>query len=65
MPLAENWRCAEIAYFPAFDWLAAGGFRQKQLAPLALAPILRMASSIAAILPLAFATRMLVVLDRS
>lgn len=62
-PLAEKWRCTETAYFPALDWLAAGGFRKRQLLPARLAPILRAVSASMTFAPSLFSTRMLVRLE--
>jgi SAM-dependent methyltransferase len=61
--VASEWNVLEIAYFPAFDWLASGGFRGKQLCPPFLSGPLRFASRIAAHCPALFSTRMLVTLE--
>ena len=63
-PLADGWDCPEVAFFPAFDWLAAGGFRGRQLGPSFFGPALLTVSKLAAIWPSLFATRMLVILER-
>jgi SAM-dependent methyltransferase len=62
-PLTADWRCFETAFFPAFDWLAAGGFRQRQFLPSRLAPLLRLASACVSPAPSLFSTRMLVRLE--
>ncbi|MFP4353044.1 MAG: methyltransferase domain-containing protein [Puniceicoccaceae bacterium] len=59
-----DWHCREVAFFPAFDWLAAGGFRARQLAPSWLGRPLRWLSGAAAFCPRVFATRMLVCLEK-
>lgn len=60
-----NWQLEEVAFFPAFDWLAAGGFRARQLGPSCLRRPLELLSAGLAPFPKIFATRMLVVLKRS
>lgn len=63
--LFDGWTCREVAFFPAFDWLAAGGFRGRQFAPNILGPLLCNISAAVARCPSIFATRMLVVLEKT
>jgi SAM-dependent methyltransferase len=63
-PFADGWIVREVTLFPAFDWLAAGGFRGRQLAPSFLDPFLCNISAVLAPFPSIFATRMLVVLEK-
>ncbi len=64
-PFFTGWHRLEVAYFPAFDWLAAGGFRGRQLCPACLHPLLQSLSKAAAFCPSIFATRMMVVLEKN
>lgn len=59
-----DWKILEVTYYPAFDWLAAGGFRRHQLCPSCLGGLLRKISAIGSYFPALFATRMLVVLEK-
>lgn len=64
-PFAEKWRCTETAFYPAFDWLAAGGFRQRQLLPASLAPLVQAVSGLVAFASHLSSTRMLVILEHA
>lgn len=59
-----DWEIREVKFYPAFDWLAAGGFRGRQLCPSCFGGALRWASAMGSFFPALFATRMLVVLER-
>lgn len=63
-PLGADWRIEEVSFFSALDWLAAGGFRARQLGPSWLRRPLEMLSAGLAPFPSFFATRMLVVIVR-
>ncbi len=60
---SSQWEVTEVTHFPAFDWLAAGGFRGPQLCPSFLAKPLRLASKIGGCCPSLFSTRMLVTME--
>jgi SAM-dependent methyltransferase len=61
--LNKDWAIIEVKYYPAFDWLLAGGFRKQQLTPTFMSGTLQLLSKMLAPLPSIFATRMLVVLE--
>lgn len=63
--IRSQWNVTEVTHFPAFDWLAAGGFRGWQLCPSFLSAPLRLASKIGACCPVLFSTRMLIILERA
>lgn len=61
--LSRNWVLLCVRFYPAFEWLAAGGFRQRQVVPASFAPFLSFCSRIAGFFPSIFSTRMLVVFN--
>ncbi|MFO8027242.1 MAG: methyltransferase domain-containing protein, partial [Opitutales bacterium] len=63
-PLGRHWRINEVSFYPAFDWLAAGGFRARQLGPSGLRRPLEFLSASLVPFPAIFATRMLVVIEK-
>lgn len=60
-----GWRLRETRYFPALPWLLTGGFRGPSLAPGPLRPVAEIAERILALAPRCFASRMLVVLEKT
>lgn len=63
--LQTEWRMHTVSFFPAFAWLAAGGFRKRQLLPDFSYRPMDFISNLAKPFPLLFATRMLVVLEKN
>jgi SAM-dependent methyltransferase len=61
----SGWRLSEVCYFPALPYLACGGFRRFQLYPLSLLPLVRGIDRLLSLVPRFFASRMLVVLEKS
>ena len=60
-----GWLVREVLPLPALAYLCAGGFRGPQLAPAWLVPAVRLVDRILAVFPRAFASRLLVVLEKS
>lgn len=61
----EGWRCVEVKRSAALSYVACGGFRGPQLYPAVLLPLVRALDSVLDWLPPIFATRMLVVLEKT
>lgn len=59
-----QWHVREISYYPAFAYLASGGFRGPQLFPYRGIGVLEGMEKLAKPLPWLFATRMLAVLEK-
>lgn len=57
---SERWEIEQVNYYSAFDWLAAGGFRQTQLLPSITRSPLLLISHLCDKIPYLFSTRMLV-----
>lgn len=60
----DGWRIVEVKRSAALSYVASGGFRGPQLYPTSLLPLLRSVDSVLDYFPAAFATRMLVVLEK-
>ena len=63
--LLDGWRIVEVKRSAALSYVASGGFRGPQLYPTSLLPLLQSVDSVLDYLPAAFATRMLVVLEKT
>ncbi|GAB1490062.1 hypothetical protein MASR2M8_25190 [Opitutaceae bacterium] len=59
------WTVQQPTYCPALPWLLTGGFRGPSLAPGALRPVAELAERALGLAPRFFASRMLVVLEKS
>ena len=66
-PLVDltGWNVREVQCMPAFAYLCAGGFRGPQLIPQWAVPIARGVDRVLSIFPRFFASRMLVVLEKT
>ena len=62
--LFDGWRIVEVKRYAALSYVASGGFRGPQLYPTSLLPLLQSVDSVLDYFPAAFATRMLVVLEK-
>ena len=63
-PVLDRWRIIECERMAALSYVASGGFRAPQLYPAALLPLLKRIDGLLDYLPLLFATRLLVVLQK-
>lgn len=61
----RGWRLLKVQREAALSYVASGGFRRCQLYPSALLPLLRFFDKALNRLPLLFATRLLIVLERT
>lgn len=61
----QGWRVHPPRFYPALPWLLTGGFRGPCLCPRALVPLAEAAERILALAPRLFASRMLVVLEKT
>lgn len=65
-PLSHsNIQVREVTYFPALPWLLTGGFRGPSLCPEFLRPIASGMESLLSLAPRFFASRMIVVLEKT
>jgi hypothetical protein len=60
-----GWRVKEVACYPALPWLLCGGFRGPQLCPRFALPLVRALERVLAFAPGLFASRMLIVLEKT
>lgn len=63
--MLDGWRVVEVKRFSAISYVASGGFRGPQLYPTSLLPLLRSMDALFDLFPAAFATRMLIVLEKT
>jgi SAM-dependent methyltransferase len=61
----QGWKVKEVAYFPALSWIFTGGFRGPDLSFWFLRPLIRLADRLMRLAPRLFASRLMVVLDRT
>ena len=59
-----GWKLIELRRYAALSYVASGGYRGRQLYPAALYPLMKTIDSLLSMLPVVFATRMLVVLEK-
>jgi hypothetical protein len=59
-----DWRSIKTERFSAIAYAASGGFSKPQLYPTAALPLIRKLESVLDLLPLLFATRLLVILEK-
>jgi SAM-dependent methyltransferase len=60
-----GWRLREVVYRPAVAWLLCGGFRGPQFCPRFALPLARVLDRVLAVAPGLFASRMLIVLEKT
>jgi SAM-dependent methyltransferase len=60
----SDWRMVRQSRFSSISYIASGGFSRPQLYPSALYPAMRVLDRMASHIPAAFATRLLVVLEK-
>lgn len=60
-----GWRVVKLQRFAAISYVASGGFRRPQLYPIALYPLMKLLDQGLSWLPFLFATRMLIVLEKT
>ena len=62
--IGDNWKVLTVKKLPAISYVASGGYNGLQLYPYRMLPMMKFLDKLCSCLPVIFATRMLVVLEK-